>query len=97
MRNLGELLAERRKCAFPITREMERARARLEAYRDKIQPYPPYPIEEEPEVIVKKIYPYICVDKKSLELQKRIVALESKVEELGDRKRKKDTSKYIIK
>lgn len=33
---------------FVITREMEQARARLEAYKNKIQPYPALPKEEAP-------------------------------------------------
>ena len=34
-----------------ITREMEEARARLEAYKDKIKPYPAYPVEEPPDLV----------------------------------------------
>ena len=33
---------------FIITREMEQARARLEAYKNTIQPYPALPKEETP-------------------------------------------------
>jgi len=33
--------------SFIVTREMEDARTRLEAYKNKIQPYPSYP-EEDP-------------------------------------------------
>ena len=50
------------------------------------------PQEPQPEVHVKKIYPYISVDKKALELQKRIVELEGKLEHL-DKKRK--YNKYL--
>ena len=33
------------RCPFVITREMEEARSRLEAYKNKVQPYPAYPDE----------------------------------------------------
>ena len=61
--------------------EIGEARARLEAWRSSFQFYPALPEEsEEPvEVTVKKMSVYVGVDKKALELQERIVALESKV------------------
>ena len=79
------------RCPFIITREMEQARARLEAYKNTIQPYPAellQPEELEP-VIIKKIYPYIRVDKKALELQKRIIAIENRLNERLDKKPQK--------
>ena len=46
------------------------------------------------EVIIKKVHTHINIDKKALELQKRIVSLESKLEHL-DKKKRTDT--YTIK
>lgn len=84
-------------------KEIEESRARLQAYKDKIQPYPSYPIQpqepirEEPtEVIVKKMFIYVGVDKKALELQKRLVSLEETLKEHPDKKKKGRYTKYVV-
>ena len=72
--------------------EIYRVRSQLEAYRDKIQPYPAYPESENgthtPEHITK-IYTHLSIDKKALELQKRIVSLEEEIKKLRTHASKK--------
>jgi len=53
------------------------------------------PEEPPPEVTIKKIYTYINIDKKALELQKRIVSLEEKLKEKERLDKKKPSTKYI--
>ena len=68
--------------------EIDEARARLEAWRSKFQPYPPYPKEatEEPPVTIKPLEIRLILDKKALELQNRIASLEEWRQLLLDKK-----------
>ena len=76
--------------------EIYEARARLEAWRCKFQPYPAYPEEtSEPEKQIIHIHTHLSLDKKALELQERIVSLEENLKTFNERKNK--FSSYIIK
>lgn len=78
-------------------RGIDQVRSRLEAYRDRIQPYP----ESEHSIIetseperVTTIYTRINIDNKALELQKRIVTLEEEIKELKPYAKAKPKYKY---
>jgi len=77
--------------------EIYRARTQLEAYRNKIQPYPERECSEierpEPEHVYK-IYTHLNIDKKALELQQRIVSLEEEIKKVRAYAGKKRMPKY---
>jgi len=82
--------------SFVVTREMEESRARLEAYKNKIQPYPAYPEEpptEEPTRV--RVTNLTMTDTQISYLRRNLVQyIDKKLKELQDRG-KVDKQDYV--
>lgn len=71
-----------------ITREMEKARERLEAYKAKIQPYPPYPSEQsEPEPVETKLVVFQVPSNAFLDIKGDVANLRKKLTDHIDKKK----------
>ncbi len=62
-------------------REIEVARLRLEAIRDKVQPYPPYPSGDTPQIQQQPIFRPRQIDREIDQLKGGFLFLQNKINE----------------